>query len=211
MSTYINAITMMICDLSDLRTAYPHMSFPPAGPDDETLARLGYARIIPTAPPTVTETQRVSEGQPAPGDAGTWRQTWVVEDMSAEEVTARLDAAKAAACARIDAEAEALRNTVLTPGSGQMAAYQAKGTQATAYLQDGDPTEAEYPDLYNEVGITADTVHEVAMAVLAAAEKWRLFGRAIERARLAGKQAVKAATSVSGIAAAEAAVEWPST
>jgi hypothetical protein len=118
--------------------------------------------------------------------------------------------ARKAACARIDARAEAVRNTVLTPGSGQMAAYQAKEAQATAYLQDADPTEAEYPDLYNEVGITADTVHEVAMAVLAAAETWRIFGRAVEKARLAGKKAVYAATDLAGIAAAEAGIVWPS-
>jgi len=116
---------------------------------------------------------------------------------------------QAEACARIDAAAEALRNQVLTPGSGQMAAYQAKETQATAYLADGDPTESEYPDLYNEVGITAETVHEVAMAVLAAAEKWRLFGRKIERARLAAKKAVIEAATAAAIRTAEAAVEWP--
>jgi hypothetical protein len=120
-----------------------------------------------------------------------------------------LDEAKKAACARIDARAEALRLTVLTPGSGQMSAYLAKEAQATAYLQDADPTEAEYPDLYNEVGITADTVHDVAMAVLAAAETWRIFGRAIERARLSGKKAVREAIDLAGVAAAEAGVVWP--
>jgi len=116
---------------------------------------------------------------------------------------------QAEACARIDAAAEALRQTVLTPGTGQMAVYQTKETQATAYLADGDPAETEYPDLYNEVGITAETVHEVAMAVLAAAEKWRLFGRKIERARLAAKKAVIEAATAAAIRTAEAAVEWP--
>ena len=114
-----------------------------------------------------------------------------------------------AACARIDAKAEALRNTVLTPGSGQMAAYQAKEEQASALLQDADPTEEKYPDIYNEVGITADAAHEVAMAVLAAAETWRVFGRAVEKARLTGKKAVVEAVDEAGVAAAEATVSWP--
>jgi hypothetical protein len=116
---------------------------------------------------------------------------------------------QAEACARIDAAAEALRQTVLTPGTGQMAVYQAKETQARAILQDPDPDETKYPDIYNEVGITADTVQEVAMAVLAAAERWRLFGRSIEKARLAGKKAVNAATDQAALKAAEAAVAWP--
>ena len=126
--------------------------------------------------------------------------TWLAPD---------LDGLKAAACARIDAEAETLRQQVLTPGAGQIAVYQAKAFQARALLQDPAPIESNYPDIYNEVGITADTAHEVAMAVLAAAEKWRLFGRTIERIRLAGKKAVRAATDAAAIAAAEAEVIWP--
>jgi hypothetical protein len=120
-----------------------------------------------------------------------------------------LAAAKAAACAALDAQAEALRLTVLTPGAGQMAAYQAKETQATAFLQDGTPTEVEYPDIFNEIGITADSAAEVAAAILAAAEKWRLFGRVVERTRLAGKKAVQAATDMAGIIAARDGVAWP--
>lgn len=121
-----------------------------------------------------------------------------------------LASAQSAACASIDATAETLRNRVLTPGSGQMAAYQAKEVQATALLADAAPTAAAYPDIYNEVGITADTATNVAKAVLAAAEQWRVFGRAIERARLGGKMAVNAAIDVAGVTAAKAAIAWPS-
>ena len=123
--------------------------------------------------------------------------------------TVDLAAAKAAACDRIDAQAEALRSRVLTPGAGQMAAYQAKEEQAKAFLQDATPTEAEYPDVYNEIGITADTAAAVAMAILAAAEKWRVYGRAVEKARLTGKKAVNAATDPVGVEAAAKAVVWP--
>jgi hypothetical protein len=120
-----------------------------------------------------------------------------------------LAALQAEACARIDATAEALRQSILTPGTGQMAVYQAKETQARAILQDPEPNETKYPDIYNEIGITADTVQEVAMAVLAAAERWRLFGRSIEKARLAGKKAVNAAADQAALKAAEAAIAWP--
>ncbi|WP_029459675.1 hypothetical protein [Solidesulfovibrio alcoholivorans] len=120
-----------------------------------------------------------------------------------------LDAARTSACAAIDAQAEGLRQTVLTPGAGQMAAYQAKEAQATALLQDPTPTEAEYPDIFNEIGVTADSAAEVAAAVLAAAEKWRDYGRLVERARLAGKKAVQEAADAAGIIAARDGVAWP--
>lgn len=126
-----------------------------------------------------------------------------------EPVEVSLETLQASACEVIDAKAEKLRNTVLTPGAGQMAAYQAKEVQARALLQDPDPTEAEYPDIFNEVGITAASAGEVATAVLAAAEKWRAFGRDLERARLAGKKAVGEATDAAGVLAARQAVAWP--
>jgi len=120
-----------------------------------------------------------------------------------------LDAAKAAACVAVDARAEALRSAVLTPGSGQMAAYQEKERQARALLADATPTEDEYPDIYNEIGITAESAGEVAMAVLAAAEKWRAFGRLVERARLAGKKAVGEAHDAASVRAAQDGIVWP--
>ena len=117
--------------------------------------------------------------------------------------------AKAAACATIDALAETLRSTVLTPGSGQMAAYQEKERQARALLQDDTPTEGEYPDIFNEIGITAASAGEVAMAVTTAAETWRAFGRLVERARLAGKKAVSEASDAAGVLAARDGIVWP--
>ena len=90
-----------------------------------------------------------------------------------------------------------------------MAAYQAKEAQATALLQDPTPTEGEYPDIFNEIGVTADSAAEVAAAVLAAAEKWRAFGRLVERARLAGKKAVAAAPDTAAIITARDGVSWP--
>jgi len=116
---------------------------------------------------------------------------------------------QAEACARIDASAEALCNTVVTPGSSQMARYTRKQAQAEAYLADPSPTADKYPAIYGEVGITADTVQAVAEVVLARAAAWWTYGDAIERARLAGKRAVESATTVAAIQAAEAAVEWP--
>ena len=153
-------------------------------PDSQDLSGLYPGCLVLTVP----------DGTPA--EIG---QAWAID----------LDAAKACACAAIDAQAEVLRQTVLTPGAGQMAAYQAKEAQATALLKDPTPTEAEYPDIFNEIGVTADSAAEVAAAVLAAAEKWRDYGRLVERARLAGKKAVQAAVDAPGIVAARDGVAWP--
>lgn len=122
---------------------------------------------------------------------------------------AGLEAARDAACVRIDARAEVLRRAVLTPGAGQMAAYLAKETQARAFLCDGEPAETAYPDLYNEVGITAATPQDVAMAILTAAESCRAFGRAVEKTRLGLKKAVREAGDAAGVATAETAAAWP--
>jgi predicted Zn-dependent protease len=123
--------------------------------------------------------------------------------------TVDLDAAKTSVCNAIDAEAERRRSLVLTPGAGQMAAYQEKERQARALLQDNTPTEGEYPDIFSEIGITADSAGEVAMAVLAAAEKWRAYGRLVEQARLAGKKAVRQAEDVKSVIAAKNRAVWP--
>ncbi|BAH73899.1 hypothetical protein [Solidesulfovibrio magneticus] len=120
-----------------------------------------------------------------------------------------LDAAKTSACNAIDAEAERRRSLVLTPGAGQMAAYQEKERQARTLLQDDTPTEGEYPDIFSEIGITANSAGEVAMAVLAAAEKWRAYGRQVERARLTGKKTVRQAEDVETVIAAKDRAVWP--
>jgi hypothetical protein len=119
---------------------------------------------------------------------------------------------KIAARDRIDAKAELLRNVVLTPGSGQMAAYQHKENQARAALVDTAPTAEKYPAIYGEIGITATTAQGVAATIIAQANAWWAYGDAIEAARLAGKHAVEAVTEeqgTAGVAAAEAAIIWP--
>jgi hypothetical protein len=47
------------------------------------------------------------------------------------------------------------------------------------------------------------------MAVLAAAEKWRAYGRLVERVRLAAKKAVAEAGDVAAVVAARDGADWP--
>jgi len=132
--------------------------------------------------------------------------------MEADAETARAAAlaeARDQAVAVIDGEAESRRLLVLTPGAGQMAAYQAKEAQAVALLEDESPTEAAYPDIYNEVGITADTAGGVADVIMQAAAAWRVYGRQIERTRLAAKKQIAEAGTPDAVAAILAGIVWP--
>lgn len=131
-----------------------------------------------------------------------WSKLITAEDKVAE--------AKARLKARIDADAEAERLKYITPGSGQAMAYLQKAMEATAYLAATDPDPANYPLLAAEVGITGDTIGDVAAVVDAHYQAWRVIGAAIEQARLGGKAAVDTAKTVEDAQAAYEAVVWPS-
>lgn len=126
-----------------------------------------------------------------------------------QELAVDLETVKAAARAAIDAEAEARRQLVLTPGAGQMAAYQRKEAQARAYLADPVPEPADYSALVAEVGITAATLSGVAGLVVAKADAWRTYGDAVEAARLSAKKAVAGAADAAVVAVVVAGVTWP--
>lgn len=116
---------------------------------------------------------------------------------------------KASLKAQIDADAEAQRLKYITPGAGQSMAYLQKAMEATAYLAATDPDPADYPLLAAEVGITGDTIADVAAVVDAHYQAWRVIGAAIEQARLGAKAAVDAAETVEDAQAAYEAVAWP--
>lgn len=131
---------------------------------------------------------------------------------------AGLAAAKETACASIDAKAEALRAGVLTPGSGQAAEYYLTHAEAASYLaavtSGQTPTDANYPFLLAEQAALAATSGAEGLSVVATAIMANVGGSktalaAIKTARRTGKITVNAALDVAGVAAAEAAVAWP--
>lgn len=121
-----------------------------------------------------------------------------------------LAALKISLKAQIDAAAEVERLKYITPGSGQAMAYLQKAMEATAYLAATDPDPADYPLLAAEVGITGDTIADVAAVVDGQYQAWRAIGAAIEQARLGAKAAVDATATVEDAQAAYAAIVWPS-
>lgn len=91
--------------LGQLKAANPLTSFP-AQANDEMLASYGVQRVFFSTPPTITDTQVLEEGTPVFAD-DRWTQSWVVRDMTAEEVASRNDAKAAQTEAQ---RAEAYRN-----------------------------------------------------------------------------------------------------
>ncbi len=126
---------------------------------------------------------------------------WEVWDGSAFAIA---EGAVAALQARIDGEAEAVRQQFITAGSGQAMTYLRKEAEARAWLADNA---AETPFLSAEAAATGTTLAQLAPVIVARADAWAVIGPRIEAARLAAKQAIAAATSAEEINMA-AAVDW---
>lgn len=97
----------------------------------------------------------------------------------------------------IDSAAEQERQKHITPGAGQAMTYQSKAAEAVRYSETNG--QGDYPFLSEEIGITGDTLAEVAATVLTMHHEWQIIGSQIERERLSAKKAVEAATTVEEI------------
>ena len=109
----------------------------------------------------------------------------------------------------VDAQAESERLKYITPGAGQSMTYQQKVDEARAFKATSSPKASDYPVLSSEVGITAETLSDVADIVLAAFAQWQLIGAAIEGIRLGAKRDIDAAADEAAARAIVDAIEWP--
>lgn len=114
----------------------------------------------------------------------------------------RLAALRDAACAEIDAAAEAARARYITLGAGQAMTYQAKGVEAADVLAGGS---GAHPLLEAEASATGVSVADLAASVAAMSQAWTLAAAAIEGARLGGKASVRSAANPPAIEAAKVA------
>lgn len=116
----------------------------------------------------------------------------------------RCPATVMALAARIDAQAELVRQRFLTPGAGQAMTYQRKEAEARAWLADDSvPT----PFLSAEAPARGMTVAALAAEVVALADAWVAVGSVIEGLRMGGKAALADATTLGAIVAA-AQIDW---
>ncbi|MFK0273632.1 hypothetical protein ACIQUG_08150 [Ensifer sp. NPDC090286] len=113
-----------------------------------------------------------------------------------------LVALRADAIGKIDREAEKYRQNFITPGSGQVMAYQQKLAEARAAVAVPPAPEAEIPHIVAEAAIDGVTVATKAAEIIATFEQWQTVSAGIEAKRLGAKKAVAEATTAEAIIAA---------
>lgn len=125
-------------------------------------------------------------------------ESWVdprTPEQVAADGAAALEAARTAALARaLDLRFKASARYI-TVGEGQSERYGGKALEARAFMTDPNPAEAEYPLIWSEVGVTAETPYEVAQIFMNLDLLWRTVGGAIDRAYFGTQAAIMAATS----------------
>lgn len=121
-----------------------------------------------------------------------------------------IEVLKAAYKSNVDSAAEVERLKYITPGNGQAMTYQQKVAEAQAFKAATNPKASDYPILSSEVGITAETLDEVADIVLAAFAQWQQIGALIESIRLGAKRDIDAAEDEAAARAIVDAIVWPS-
>lgn len=147
------------------------------------LAAIGVFPVVDTPVP---------DGYRSTGSSLQWDGETVTRVHTVEPVPpVDLAALKRELRAGIDAAAEVERSRYITPGAGQALTYQGKAAEAERYIQTSGA--GDYPLLAAEVGVTGETLQQVAQIVANLHAQWQMIGGAIERARLTAKAAVDAA------------------
>ena len=118
--------------------------------------------------------------------------------------TIDLDVIRSASLTGIDAQAELVRQSILTPGAGQAMTYQRKEAEARAWSLDNDTAT---PFLSAEAGAREMTIADLAVEVIQLADAWVAIGAAIEGLRMGAKAAIGRATNLGAIVAA-GKVDW---
>lgn len=118
---------------------------------------------------------------------------------------AQLADARARALRDIDVAAAAARGRHATTAAGQDGVYQIKADQAQAWLTAGQPEDASpWALLTVEAAARGMTVPALVAEIIATRDAWIAILAQIEGARMAGKDAVRAASAVAVIDAARA-------
>lgn len=111
--------------------------------------------------------------------------------------------------AKIDADAEAARSRVITPGSGQAMTYLRKADAARAYLAGLPLSEAQMLRLTSEATRLGGTVDAAAQILVTTADSWETIDAQIDSIRLAKKAAVNTAVTGNEVAKLYKGIVWP--
>jgi hypothetical protein len=141
---------------------------------------------------------------------------WYTWDPTILNWELNLTAYRALACSNVDTQAANLRAAVFTSDPGQAKAYQLKYDQAVLCLADASASNASYPYIAAEVGITAPStgvpatdLHNVATIIKAKGDAEEAWGMSLEPLRLTAKNSINAATSASAVEGVMTNLTWP--
>lgn len=129
---------------------------------------------------------------------------WMPTALDFVENLSRLDARL---IQEIDAAAGAMRRSYITDVPGQQLVYQRKAEQAHQWNDALIKQDSDYPALMAEAAASGMTMAELVAEILASEAEWLAISDAIEAARMAGKRAVKAASTREAKEAA-AQIDW---
>jgi hypothetical protein len=118
--------------------------------------------------------------------------------------TIDLDLIRSASVSGIDAQAEVVRQSILTPGAGQAMTYQRKEAEARAWSLDNA---SATPFLSAEARARGMTIADLAAEIIQLADAWVAIGAAIEGLRMGAKAALGRAANLGEIVAASK-VDW---
>lgn len=116
-----------------------------------------------------------------------------------------LVALRTALAARVDVDAELVRQRFLTPGAGQALTYQRKEAEARAWLADNNL--AVTPFLVAEAIARSVPLAQVVGEVVTMADAWIAAGSAIEALRMGAKAALAPAANFGEMFSA-ATIDW---
>jgi len=128
----------------------------------------------------------------------------LVPSAALEGETLDLNVLRNTAAASIDAQAEVIRQSILTPGAGQAMTYQRKEAEARAWSINNMTAT---PFLSAEAGAREMTIADLAAEIIKLADAWVAVGAAIEGLRMGAKAAVGRAPNLGAIVAA-GRVNW---
>ena len=122
--------------------------------------------------------------------------------------TNTLDELKAYYADEVNKKASEVRGRFLTLELGQETTYAKKANEALTYLQASTPIDTDYPYLYNEATATADTVGNLAQAVIDKVQAMDAENVIIEAQRKRGvKRVLEAVDEASAITERDIAFE----
>jgi hypothetical protein len=160
--------------------------------------------LLPAADKAAVEAQLSKQEDALFDSVGDWPDVpsnlqTIIDTWSPPPAEVDIDAAKAEAIIRVDRAAEAYRMNFITPGFGQVMAYQQKLVEARAKLANASIADAEIPHLVSEAEATGKTKQEVAEEIIGTFETWQALSASIEGKRMAAKTAIAAAETAEQI------------